>query len=255
MPVPPRGPRAPSFVGAPETAGFPKFGSIEAPAAQQARRTLPPEVQISLQDILYEICVDPTQHPHRMTPFSRDGSIQTYSHPVPSIDITLEIVEEESKIYVLQYASRLDVRKTLFVSYSHKDGQWLQRLRKGLEPLERRGLIEIWDDSAIQPGDKWHEEIDRALHDSKLAVLLVSQNFAASDFILGQELPHILKSANQQSVRLLWIAVNSSPFDDLGVGEYQALNNPTEPLDSLGSADCERKLGEICEKIEAAVTG
>jgi len=233
---------------------FPKFGSIEAPAAQQARRGLPPDLQLSLQDILYELCVDPKRHPNRLVPFSRDGSIQTYSHPAPSLDITVEIDEEESKIYVLQYAPRLDVKKTVFISYSHEDGEWLEQVRKRLERLERDGLIEIWDDSAIKPGDKWHEEIDKALQKSKVAVLLVSQNFAASDFILGQELPHILKSAELQSVLPLWIAVSSAPYDDLGVGEYQALNNPTEPLDSLDSAACNQELTKIYEKIKAAVT-
>ena len=233
---------------------FPKYGSIEAPAAQQARKSLAPEVQLSLQDILYEICMDPQRHPDRMVPFSRDGSILTYSHPAPPIDITLEIAEQENKIYVLQYAARFDVKKTVFISYSHDDGEWLDRVRKSLKLLERKGLVDIWDDSAIKPGEKWREEIDKALGRSKVAVLLVSQNFSASDFILDEELPYILKSAQLQSVMLLWIAVTSAPFDDIGIGEYQALNNPNEPLDSLDPGACNRELTKIYEKIKAAVT-
>ncbi len=234
--------------------GFPRYGSIEAPAAHQARRGLPPELQLSLQDILYDLCIDPRQHPDRLEPFSRDGKIQTYSHPGPPLDITIEIVEEEQKIYVLQYAPRLDVKKTVFISYSHDDGDWLKRLRKSLKLLERKGLIDIWDDTEIQPGDKWHEEIDKALRRSKLALLLVSQNFAASDFILDEELPYILSAAERESVLLLWIAVTSAPFDDIGIGQFQALNNPTEPLDSLDSGACNRELTKIYEKIKAAVT-
>jgi hypothetical protein len=237
-----------------EPAEFPKYGSIEAPAAHQARRLLPPELQLSLQDILYELCVDPRRYPERLEPFSRDGKILTYSHPKPSLEITIEIAEEEEKLYVLQYAPRLEVRKTVFISYSHDDAEWLVRVRKSLKLLERRRLIEIWDDKAIQPGAKWREEIDGALKKSKIAVLLVSQNFAASDFILDEELPYILESAQLQQVQLLWIAVSSAPYDDIGIGEFQALNNPNEPLDSLNAGACNRELTRIYEKIKAAVT-
>ncbi len=118
-----------------DTAEFPKYGSIEAPTAFQARKALPPELQLSVQDILYEISVDPKRYPDRMTAFSRDGSIQTYSHPAPQLDITLEIVEDESKIYILQYAPRLDVKKTVFISYSLDDGEWFNRVRKSLKLL------------------------------------------------------------------------------------------------------------------------
>ena len=234
---------------------FPQYGSIEAPAAQQARKALPPELQLSLQDILYELCVDPWRHADRLVPFSRDGKIQTYSHPAPALDITIEIAKDEQKIYVLQYAPRLDVRKTVFISYSHDDGDWLTRVRKSLKLLERKGLIEIWDDSEIKPGDKWREEIDQALGRSKVAMLLVSQNFAASDFILDEELPYVLQAAERESVKLLWIAVSSAPFDDIGIGEFQALNNPNEPLDSLDGGTCNRELTKIYEKVKAVVTG
>lgn len=238
-----------------DSTDFPKYGSIEAPAAFQARKALPPELQLGVQDILYEICTDPKRFPERMEAFSRDGSIQTYSHPDPPLDITIEIVEDESKIYVLQYAPRLDVKKTVFISYSHNDREWLDRVRKSLRMLERKGLVEIWDDSAIKPGDKWREEIDKALQRSKVAILLVSPNFAASDFILEEELPYIQQSAQSQSVVLSWIAVSSAPYDDIGVGEIQAMNDPTAPLDSLDEGSCNRALTKIYEEIKATVTG
>lgn len=234
--------------------GFPKYGYVEGSSAQQARRQLAPEIQISLQDILAELCVDPEKHPERMAPFSRDGKIRVYSHPQPAVDVTIEVVEEEARIYVLQYTQRVDVKKTVFISYSHDDKEWLDRLRKSLKLLERKGLIDIWDDTAIEPGDRWHAEIDKALARSKLAMLLVSQNFAASDFILDDELPYILQAVERESVRLLWIAVSSAPYDDLGIGDYQALNDPKKPLDSLDEGACNEELTRIYEKIKELVT-
>jgi hypothetical protein len=38
-------------------------------------------------------------------------------------------------------------RTKVFISYSHQDKPWLERLRVHLKPLERDLDIDIWDDS------------------------------------------------------------------------------------------------------------
>ena len=71
----------------------------------------------------------------------------------------------------------------VFVSYSHKDKKWLNRVLPFLRPLRREGLIDPWDDTCIRAGDQWREEIQGALQVAKVAILLVSQDFLDSDFI------------------------------------------------------------------------
>src|ERR1041384_710793 len=83
-------------------------------------------------------------------------------------------------------------RTNIFVSYSHADRDWAERLRVHLAVLQRRGLIDLWSDRRIRMGSDWKADIDRALTEARIAVLLVSPNFLASEFIWKHEISMIV---------------------------------------------------------------
>src|SRR5437588_900547 len=122
-------------------------------------------------------------------------------------------------------------RYRVFISYSHKDRVWLEALQVHLRPLEREQRITRWDDTLIQSGARWKLEISKALEEARVAVLLVSKHFLASDFITADELPPLLAAAEHQGALILPVLVGPCRFNRTpGLADYQAVNSPERTL-------------------------
>ena len=137
-------------------------------------------------------------------------------------------------------------RQTVFVSYSHRDRKHLDRLRVHLRPLERQGLIDLWEDTRLQSGTRWRDEIGDAIARCKVAVLLISADFLASAFIVENELPPLINAARSNGVIIFPIIISPCRFTKTQVvSEVQAVNDPERPLSllSLRSTVSEAPLG------------
>jgi hypothetical protein len=115
------------------------------------------------------------------------------------------------------------------------------------------GTITIWHDTMIVAGAEWRKEIEDALGSARVAVLLVTPDFLASDFVVNVELP-LLETANKEGLTILWIAVKDSLYDETAIAKYQAANNPAKPLEELLDRELNKELRKICKKIKEAAT-
>jgi tetratricopeptide (TPR) repeat protein len=104
---------------------------------------------------------------------------------------------------------------SIFISYSHADEAWKDRLVKHLQPLEREGLARLWHDRTLRPGDAWYEQIGAGMDGSSVAVLLVSADFLASDFISREEVPRLAALAAERGVRILPVLVSACGWQDV----------------------------------------
>jgi internalin A len=143
-------------------------------------------------------------------------------------------------------------RNQVFISYSHQDQEWLTQLQKHLKPMIRNQSVNAWDDTKIKPGAKWRDEITVALAAAKVAVLMVSPDFLASDFIAENELPPLLDAAEAEGLTIIWIPLTFSSYEETEIEKYQAAHPPNRPLDDLPSADRNRAWVDICKKIKTA---
>jgi hypothetical protein len=81
----------------------------------------------------------------------------------------------------------------LFYSYSHKDEVLRDELDAHLKILQRLKVIAPWKDRDIEAGREWNEEIKRELDEARIILLLISQNFIASDFCWDKEMERAMQ--------------------------------------------------------------
>lgn len=146
------------------------------------------------------------------------------------------------------------MRDQVFISYSRSDDRWLRRLQVYLAPLERRGSIRRWDDTLITPGQRWEDEIAAALARTRVAILLVSADFLASDFINGVELPSLLGAAESQGVLVIPLVLDHCNFErHPDLVQFQSVHSPRAPLETLPEVEQKAVLSRLAAAVEDAL--
>jgi hypothetical protein len=141
-------------------------------------------------------------------------------------------------------------RRSVFISYSHRDQRWLARLQVHLRPLERRFDVQVWDDTKIEAGDLWREQIAQALASTRVAILLISADFIASDFIAKHELPTLLLAAERDGALILPVIVAPSIYSEIDeLSRFQAANSPDKPLLQLSRGKQEQILTDVANQV------
>jgi len=100
----------------------------------------------------------------------------------------------------------------VFISYSHKDKRWKDRLVTHLSVLEKQGLLEVWVDDRIGVGSEWYQTIKKAVDEAAVAILMVTPNFLTSDFICRKEVPWLLRRRAKDGLRVFPILVSPAAW-------------------------------------------
>jgi GTPase SAR1 family protein len=88
--------------------------------------------------------------------------------------------------------------KKVFISYSHTNTKRRNDAQKFLVNLEKQGLIDIWHDEKICPGDKWNDTIKHRLMQSDIVILLISQDYIASEYSNSVEMTIALQNVDKK---------------------------------------------------------
>ena len=97
---------------------------------------------------------------------------------------------------------------TVFISYSHQDESWKNKLLPQLHALEQAGIdMRVWHDRKIDGGDQWYPEIQEAMANAAVGVLLISPDFLASGFITKEEVPYLIERQEKHGMLLIPVLV------------------------------------------------
>lgn len=138
----------------------------------------------------------------------------------------------------------------VFISYSHKDEAWKERLQKHLAVLERQELLSVWDDRQIAGGDDWYPEIERAIEAAHVAILLISADFLGSKFILGEEVPRLLERRKKEGLRVIPLILRPCPWKTVEwLSKIQGRPKDNQPLSGFNDHNQEHHLCELVMEI------
>ena len=141
-------------------------------------------------------------------------------------------------------------KNNIFISYSHKDEIWKNRLKIHLKPLEEIGNIQVWSDDKLKPGDKWFETVKQSMAESKIGILLISPDFLASDFINHVEIPKLLENVEKEGGLIIPVIIRHSLFPRIKkLSKFQATNSPSNPIAGLNESDQDEIFAKISESI------
>ena len=84
------------------------------------------------------------------------------------------------------------------------------------------------------------DEIRKAIDSTKVAILLVSVDFLGSDFIASNELPPLLKAAEENGAVILIVILKPCLFEEFDtLNQYQAMNPPNKSILKMDYAERE----------------
>ena len=149
----------------------------------------------------------------------KDLFVKQLKKRIPLVDL-LDGVEESA---MRDEVEQLPVRA--FVSYSHKDLEYLKDLRTALAPLMRLQKLQLWDDRDIDAGDEWEKVIFQQLEEADIVLCLVSADFVASDFCYKKEFSAALEAHRKGEKTIVPIWLRECDLEDSPIATFQSTNS------------------------------
>ncbi len=135
----------------------------------------------------------------------------------------------------------------VFISYAHEDRDLLDRLLVVLKPLGGSGRVELWADPDIGVGRRWSDDIEENLARAEVAILLISADFMASDYIMGMELPRLA----ELDIPLVCVPIGPCAWQDVEpIASIQWPLDPHRPLRAMARSERDGALVRVYEAVK-----
>ncbi len=139
----------------------------------------------------------------------------------------------------------------VFISYAQDDEKFKQELEKHLKLLTRQKIIHSVHSESIAPGDSRQQDIANLIDQAQIILLLVSQNFLASDQLYDYEMMHAMKKHDAGAARVIPVILRPADLKGTPFEGLRSLPRDDKPVGSPGNDVAWSKIAEeirqVCE--------
>ncbi|MCB9099817.1 MAG: toll/interleukin-1 receptor domain-containing protein [Anaerolineales bacterium] len=141
---------------------------------------------------------------------------------------------------------------TVFISYSHNDEKEKNELVTQLSVLKSHGLIKLWSDDEIGAGGDWKSDIEQAMDQAEVGVLLITANFLTSNFILETEAPRLLLRRRDEGITVFPIIAKYCDWQSVEwLTKMNVRPKNGAPVWRQGGIHADEELAKIASEIRA----
>ncbi|BAS56842.1 TIR protein [Leptolyngbya boryana NIES-2135] len=126
---------------------------------------------------------------------------------------------------------------TVFFSYAHEDESLRDKLANHLSILKRLGKIEAWYDRQILPSTEWDKQINTHLETANIILLLISDDFLASDYCWDVEVNRAMVRHEAKEACVIPIILRPCDWQGAPFGKLQGLPKDMRPVTTWDNID------------------
>ena len=127
--------------------------------------------------------------------------------------------------------------KRIFLSYAHEDEKMKEKLEKHCSTLRRvKGTI-LWNDRDIKASEEWAKHIDENLKKADIVLLLISDDFMASDYCYSVEMAKAMELRKEGKIKVVPIILRPVDLSGTPFMKLQALPKDAKPVSMWPNED------------------
>lgn len=112
----------------------------------------------------------------------------------------------------------------IFISYAHADGEaFKNKIKTHLEALRRQERIGRWDDRMITSGE-WSPQLEAALEDADIFLLVITPGFLESDYIHTVEIKKAYQKYKAGQAKIFPVICDYCDWSDYPIADEQEMH-------------------------------
>lgn len=126
----------------------------------------------------------------------------------------------------------MQAKVEVLICYAQEDAAEMNELAIHLGALKRQGILEVWHDQKIRPGDEWMKAVELHLMTAHIIVPLLSQYFLNSDYCYSIQMTEAVERHRRKEAHILPVILRPVYYGKTPFAQIQPLPTGGIPVKS-----------------------